>query len=121
MFFFYLKSFLKNIRVCPDCLIYNTTFYKPQLTQHCKKLSRNTAKTPFTLEIFQDTCFLLVSEKNLHCTTSRQLKNCILELLGKQMSAYSFISPRKLLAFIGFVKIQLYFIILILFSIALKR
>ena len=50
--------------------------------------SRNTAENPITLQIFQQTCFWLVSEKKLQCTIFRRPKNCIIEKLGNQISIY---------------------------------
>ena len=45
------------------------SFYEPQLTQHYKKYTPATQpKTLLNLQIFQQLCFWLVSEKYLHCT-----------------------------------------------------
>ena len=80
----FLAESLKPTKTCrKDDLFYNTVtlkksylFYQPQLTQHGKKRSRNTAKNLLTLQIFQQTCFWLVSEK-------KSAKNCILFLESK--------------------------------------
>ena len=66
-----------------DHSFYNTAFlskpyslYEPQPTQHCRKCSPTTLpKTLITLQISQQTCFWLVSEKkHLQSTISRRAR-----------------------------------------------
>ena len=83
-------SFNFTIQVCLENLAHFTNLNS---TQHYKKYTPATQpKTLLNLQIFQQLCFWLVSEKilalyHLHSTY------CILEALGKQLSLYSFISP----------------------------
>ena len=65
-------------------------FYEPQLTWHWKEYApKIQPKTCFTLQIFQQTCFCIVSKKkqHLHCT--------IFQGLWKQIFVYFCISPKE--------------------------
>ena len=70
------------------------SFYEPQLTRCWKWHAPATQPKNFlTLQIFQQTCFCLVSEKIFALHHFLAPRNCILEALWKQRSVYSYISP----------------------------
>ena len=50
------------------------SFYRPEFTQHCKNYTPAThLKSLLTLQIFQQKCFWLFSEKkHFHCTIARR-------------------------------------------------
>ena len=65
-------------------------------TQHCKKYTPAIQpKSLFTLQIFQQTCLWLMSDKVFPLHHFGKPKNCILEELGKQKFVYSVISPSE--------------------------
>ena len=54
----------------------------------CKHDPKRLSKIFLTLQIFQETCFCLVSEKTFTLHHLLTLKNCIVEALWKQMLVY---------------------------------
>ena len=62
------------------------SFYESQITCHWKWYTTETGSKSFlTLQIFQQTCFCLASEKKFALHNFLTTKNCILEALWKQM------------------------------------
>ena len=106
---FFLSRFSSIKPLAKKITHFTVQFCSKNLTHitNLNSLQQNTAKTFFTLQIFQQTCFCLVSEKTFTPHHFLTPQNCILEAFWKQMSVYFCVSPWEKFCFKDVVRFYL--------------